>query len=32
MPIVSDSPRMMVLAVKIVEECKEPKVEIYKLI
>jgi hypothetical protein len=27
-----DRPRMVVLKVKIVQECKEPKVEMYKLI
>jgi hypothetical protein len=27
---VCDSPRMMVLKVKIMQECKEPKVEMYK--
>jgi hypothetical protein len=28
----TDSPRMVVLKVKIVQECKEPKVEMYKSI
>jgi hypothetical protein len=28
----NDSPRMVVLKVKIVQECKESNVEIYKLI
>jgi hypothetical protein len=28
--IISDSPRMVVLKVKIVQECKEPKVKMYK--
>jgi hypothetical protein len=30
--IMSDSPRMVILKVKIVQECKESKVEMYKLI